>query len=326
MVGFLVLGSTRTTMSKLQYKRVRSFISLLGVNFPAYKTLQSVCRRLKARFDFDISKSLSPLEKPCFGLKIKDILKQASLPCADLTLLQELANPYVTEHLDFMPSLPNKGTRISCLAQSKKWREGLDADLRVQMVKQDNGHFYLQEPVQLSAQRIVIPSYFYRSGNEVLAKCVYAHLKWENPNLRIEFQHISDFDSELFTTVNVNTFWKEFDRIEMRDGRLMKDLCGGIMYGEFNYIYIKNLTLISCMIIPMFKANGRIIRNVPLVLYCDDLSGNKSKQWNKHIAFYFTLAGLPPKLSNQEYNCHFVTTSNTAGALDLADPLVDDLK
>lgn len=74
------------------------------------------------------------------------------------------------------------------------------------------------------------------------------------------------------------------------------------------------------------KADGRIIRHMPLVLYCDDLSGNVSKKWNKHIAFYFTLAGLPPKMSNQEYNCHFLTTSNTAGALELADPRIDELK
>ncbi|KAH9816553.1 hypothetical protein DFH28DRAFT_891007, partial [Melampsora americana] len=74
------------------------------------------------------------------------------------------------------------------------------------------------------------------------------------------------------------------------------------------------------------KAKGRIIRHMPLVLYCDDLSGNVSNRWNKHIAFYFTLAGLPPKLANQEYNCHFVTTSNTAGGLELADPLIDELK
>ncbi|KAH9821264.1 hypothetical protein DFH28DRAFT_1079308 [Melampsora americana] len=73
------------------------------------------------------------------------------------------------------------------------------------------------------------------------------------------------------------------------------------------------------------KADGKIIRHMPLVLYCDDLSGNISKRWNKHIAYYFTLAGLPPKLANQEYNCHFLTTSNTAGALELGDPLVDEI-
>lgn len=74
------------------------------------------------------------------------------------------------------------------------------------------------------------------------------------------------------------------------------------------------------------KAAGKIICHIPLVLYCDDLSGNISKKWNKHLAFYFTLAGLPPKLSNQEYNCHFLTTSNTAGASELSGPLVTELK
>jgi hypothetical protein len=44
------------------------------------------------------------------------------------------------------------------------------------------------------------------------------------------------------------------------------------------------------------------------------------------MSFYYTLAGLPPKLSNQQYNCHFLSTSNTAGALELADQIVDEIK
>ncbi|KAH9822606.1 hypothetical protein DFH28DRAFT_922892 [Melampsora americana] len=31
------------------------------------------------------------------------------------------------------------------------------------------------------------------------------------------------------------------------------------------------------------------------------------------------------ELSNQEYNCHFLATSNTVGALELDDPLIDEL-
>jgi hypothetical protein len=38
------------------------------------------------------------------------------------------------------------------------------------------------------------------------------------------------------------------------------------------------------------------------------------------------LAGLPPKISNQEYNCHFLCTSNTAGALEMGKMVVDELK
>ena len=74
------------------------------------------------------------------------------------------------------------------------------------------------------------------------------------------------------------------------------------------------------------KANGRILRHVPVTLYADDTSGNKSKRWNKHVSFCFTLSGLPPHLSNMEYNCHFIGTSNVAGPLELAEPIVQELK
>lgn len=73
-------------------------------------------------------------------------------------------------------------------------------------------------------------------------------------------------------------------------------------------------------------AGGRIIRHVPITLYSDDTSGNVSKKWNKHNSYYCTLAGLPPKMTNQEYNIHFVSTSNVATVLEMADQMVDELK
>lgn len=79
MVGSLILGSTRTTLSLLEYERIRLFFfSLLGPKIPAYKTVQNLRKRLKRRFDFNVCESLSALHKPCFGLQVKDILKQAS--------------------------------------------------------------------------------------------------------------------------------------------------------------------------------------------------------------------------------------------------------
>ncbi|CAH7677114.1 hypothetical protein PPACK8108_LOCUS12247 [Phakopsora pachyrhizi] len=73
------------------------------------------------------------------------------------------------------------------------------------------------------------------------------------------------------------------------------------------------------------KAQGRMIRHVPLSIYSDDTSGNLSKQWNKHISIFMSLAGLPPHISNQEYNTLFVATSNIATALELAAPVVEEL-
>ncbi|KAI8455366.1 hypothetical protein BY996DRAFT_8686339 [Phakopsora pachyrhizi] len=74
------------------------------------------------------------------------------------------------------------------------------------------------------------------------------------------------------------------------------------------------------------KAEGKMIRHVPLSFYADDTSGNISKQWNKHISIFMSLAGLPPKLSNQDFNKLFVTTSNIATALELAAPVFEELK
>ncbi|KAH9824024.1 hypothetical protein DFH28DRAFT_879514, partial [Melampsora americana] len=225
LVGLLVLGTTRTTLSLLEYERIRLFVGFLGVRLPAYKSLKKTRQNLKNKYNFSVSETLSPLEKPCFGLKVKDILTQASK--------FELANPYVRDHLQFLPELPALGTKINQFSQSKKWRERLDPTLRVQMVHQDDRHFYIYEPVQLQSKKIVIPSFFYQSGADTYAKCVFARQKLvTTSSIQIEFQHIPSFDSDQLSTINVNQFWREFDKIEIRPGILMKDHCGEVMYGE----------------------------------------------------------------------------------------------
>lgn len=43
---------------------------------------------------------------------------------------------------------------------------------------------------------------------------------------------------------------------------------------------------------PMKKtANGMPVMVVPLILFCDDTSGNKSKKWNKFIEWDLIIAG-----------------------------------
>ena len=74
------------------------------------------------------------------------------------------------------------------------------------------------------------------------------------------------------------------------------------------------------------KAGGKLIYHMPINLYADDTSGNKSKRWNKHISFYFTFSGLSTKMNNMEYNCHFISTSNVANVLEIAESVVEQLK
>ncbi|KAH9816224.1 hypothetical protein DFH28DRAFT_1082002 [Melampsora americana] len=82
---------------------------------------------------------------------------------------------------------------------------------------------------------------------------------------------------------------------------------------------------VKTCLINRIKAQGEIIRHIPLTLYSDDTSGNVSKKFNKHMSIYFTLSGLTPDWSNQEFNTHFLATTNTASALELFDQVVDGI-
>lgn len=65
---------------------------------------------------------------------------------------------------------------------------------------------------------------------------------------------------------------------------------------------------------------------MPIWLYCDDTSGNLSKKWNAHNSFLFSLAGLPRSEAAKEYNVHFLSTSNIAPPLEMAEGILQQVR
>ena len=45
------------------------------------------------------------------------------------------------------------------------------------------------------------------------------------------------------------------------------------------------------------QSQGKPVVVVPLLLFCDDTSGNRSKQWNMFISWLLLLGGLPKHMN-----------------------------
>jgi hypothetical protein len=65
---------------------------------------------------------------------------------------------------------------------------------------------------------------------------------------------------------------------------------------------------------------------IMLPLWCDDVSGNKSKQYNKHINMYMANSNLPGRLLQQEYFVRFVATSPHATSPEQFSAVMEEIK
>lgn len=73
------------------------------------------------------------------------------------------------------------------------------------------------------------------------------------------------------------------------------------------------------------KARGRPVVSLPLLLYSDDLSGNRTKKWNCFNVWCLMLAGLPKEFNAQHENIHLMSASNKVSVLQMARPIVEYL-
>lgn len=74
------------------------------------------------------------------------------------------------------------------------------------------------------------------------------------------------------------------------------------------------------------SSNSLPVFTLPLILYSDDTSGNRSKKWNKFDVWTLLLAGLPRSDNAKMENIHMITASNQVSALDMSTPIVKDLQ
>jgi len=64
-------------------------------------------------------------------------------------------------------------------------------------------------------------------------------------------------------------------------------------------------------------AGDCLVYSVPIIIFIDDVSGNTSKQWNKHFSCYMSNGALPCEKLDQEFHVRFVAMSPNASPLEI---------
>ncbi len=74
------------------------------------------------------------------------------------------------------------------------------------------------------------------------------------------------------------------------------------------------------------KAQGRMVYLVPIIVFMDDVSGNISKQWNKHHVIYMSNGNMPREMIDKEFCVCFVSSSPHATPMELADAMRESIR
>ncbi|KAF8891836.1 hypothetical protein BD779DRAFT_1437618 [Infundibulicybe gibba] len=235
-------------------------------------------------------------------------------------LAQEMANPRVREHLRFYPE--DNGKTVAEFYQASGWRE-LDDPIRLTPMARIGGQdFYLYEPCLLKDGRVCMPFEWFKRGGGLIANVWTLRAGAGGSGWIVEEYNRVEVPEDQFLVSF--TLWNSTPST----GHLppVWSILGSLL--EATNVQLSPWTRTNPQHGNQWrsKAGGSRVYSFPIWLYCDDTSGNVSKKWNKHNSFLFTAAGLPRHHLHQEYNIHFLSTSNIAPLLEMLDGIVDQLE
>ncbi|KAF8510914.1 hypothetical protein JB92DRAFT_3118557 [Gautieria morchelliformis] len=235
-------------------------------------------------------------------------------------LAQEMSNPLVRPHLGFYPEATH--TSLDDAFQGSRWLKEMHPALLTPMVRVRGQDYFVLEPVMLRDGSVVM---FHRWLTMEQQEGMWGR-GW-----RMQTQGMGEGQgwtvdrrqdilvSERDLLMNFPTLQQAYaDHGIPPPNRVLgsTDIDGSHMAGWGHAMPNRWRAL----------AKGHRVLSVPIWLYCDDTSGNRSKKWNEHYSWLFSLAGLPKSAAKGGYHIHFICTSNVAHALEMMEGVVEHIE
>ncbi|KAJ7170376.1 hypothetical protein C8R43DRAFT_1120807 [Mycena crocata] len=270
----------RCWFTSAQMNLIIHFARQLGVmNVPSLKGLCKIQKSLQAKCGHEPVKIESPQANIFYMNDIHD------------TLARNLANPLVAPHMHFYPELVTKGP-ISETFQAERWME-YTPDQLTPMFSKGHKHFWLEELARCADGTFVIPhTWIVRDGiltSDVSIVRCSADGRWHLDSTEAEIvANDLEFDyDDLIAEFGENLDWADASQVPSMPNTMRK------LVEDDEDLYV-------LMVSP----------------WADDVSGNWSKQYNKHMNMYTGNGCLPGRLLQQEFHVHYVLSSPHASSAE----------
>ncbi|PBK79410.1 hypothetical protein ARMGADRAFT_1049148 [Armillaria gallica] len=303
--------------SVFSHEQLDLYLWLLEANkvddVPSVKSMQALNERLQKMCGIDTMRKKGALGHLYYLNSLSQIIAQ------------EMANPQVRPHLHFYPE--DSGKRLAEVRQGSRWLHELPDELLTPMLRINNIDYYIHETAMLRDRSLCVPFRWFMRGGKHYGRC------WK-------LQAMSREGSVVWRVIKT-------DGVDVSEDEFLKNAPELRQDAVSLYNFPSDPTLIHdvfdetqspSLVVPWRLTNpikgntwrerskGARVMAFPILLYCDDTSGNMSKKWNKHNSFLFVLAGLPRVEAQREYNIHYLCTSNLALPLEMLDGIVEELE
>ncbi|KAI0030393.1 hypothetical protein K488DRAFT_54332 [Vararia minispora EC-137] len=224
-------------------------------------------------------------------------------------IAHDWSNPKTRPHIQIYPEISNGP--ISEFWHAQKLLHDIDPTLLTPMYVRGVQHFYIHEPAQLFTGNFVIPLRWI-----IYQKVLHAQAYSVTVNSQTNEARISTKESDM-QMISVTSL--KFNYLDLvTSNRLPKF---NSKFHKLFYLDIFSDYLDSPTILQMPNPLRQLAEGEPLYssfvdLFGDDVSGNRSKSWNKHNNIYMSHRNLPRAMLQQEYHIHFVSTSPHASVTE----------
>ncbi|KAJ7280990.1 hypothetical protein C8J57DRAFT_1501189 [Mycena rebaudengoi] len=206
-------------------------------------------------------------------------------------IAKDWANPTTRKLIHIYPEIPEDGI-IREIWHAQKWQKDMDPDILSPMYAAQGAHYYVNEVSRLRDRRLVIPVRWLKFRGKVYADTFAVEFNEQGEAM------VMDQETVLVCAEDLTDNYYDLEHA----GKIPKWEERTIESGY-----------------PARMPNPKRIMAAGRPLYCsfvnyfsDDVSGNRSKSWNKHWNAYMTHQNLPRRLLQQEFHVHFVSTSPNA--------------